>query len=45
MTGLTGTPMPSYADALEPEQAWDLVYYVLSLSKDGRRAAASPGER
>ena len=31
MTGLTGTPMPSYADALEPDQAWDLVHYVLSL--------------
>jgi mono/diheme cytochrome c family protein len=30
MTGLSGTPMPSYGDALEPEQAWDLVYYVLS---------------
>lgn len=25
MTGLAGTPMPSYADALEPDQAWDLV--------------------
>lgn len=32
MTGLAGTPMPSYADSLEPDQAWDLVYYVLSLS-------------
>lgn len=31
MTGLAGTPMPSYGDALEPDQAWDLVYYVLSL--------------
>lgn len=31
-TGLTGTPMPSYADALEPEQMWDLVSYVLSLA-------------
>ena len=31
MTGLAGTPMPSYADSLEPEQVWDLVYYVLSL--------------
>jgi mono/diheme cytochrome c family protein len=38
MTGLSGTPMPSYGDALEPEQAWDLVYYVLSLSSDGRPA-------
>src|SRR2546425_9402581 len=39
MTGLAGTPMPSYADSLEPEQAWDLVFYVLSLSRDDRRAA------
>jgi mono/diheme cytochrome c family protein len=39
MTGLQGTPMPSYADALEPDQAWDLVFYVLSLSGNGRRAA------
>lgn len=39
MTGLLGTPMPSYSDSLEREQAWDLVFYVLSLSRDGRRAA------
>ena len=39
VTGLTGTPMPSYGDSLEPDQAWDLVFYVLSLSKDGPRAA------
>jgi mono/diheme cytochrome c family protein len=41
MTGLAGTPMPSYGDSLEPEQAWDLVYYVLSLSGDRRRAAGA----
>ena len=39
VTGLAGTPMTSYADSLEPEQAWDLVFYVLSLSKGGPRAA------
>ncbi len=39
MTGLSGTPMPSYGDSLEPDQAWDLVYYVLSLSRDGGQAA------
>jgi mono/diheme cytochrome c family protein len=43
MTGLLGTPMPSYADSLEPEQAWDVVFYVLSLSKDGQHAMASDG--
>ncbi len=40
MTGLAGTPMPSYADSLEPDQAWDLVFYVLSLSRGGRTAQA-----
>jgi mono/diheme cytochrome c family protein len=40
VTGLAGTPMPSYADSLDPEQAWDLVYYVLSLSgRDGAGVA------
>jgi cytochrome c oxidase cbb3-type subunit 2 len=39
VTGLAGTPMPSYEGALEPDQTWDLVFYVLSLSKDGLRAA------
>ncbi|HSD33240.1 MAG TPA: c-type cytochrome [Gemmatimonadales bacterium] len=34
MTGLAGTPMPSYGDSLEPDQAWDIVYYTLSLSKE-----------
>ena len=32
VTGFAGTPMPSYADSLEPDQTWDLVFYVLSLS-------------
>jgi cytochrome c oxidase cbb3-type subunit 2 len=45
MTGLLGTPMPSYADALEPDQAWDLVFYVLSLSEEGRLATAPAQER
>jgi mono/diheme cytochrome c family protein len=40
VTGLAGTPMPSYADALEPEQAWDLVFYTLSLSRGGRAPEA-----
>lgn len=40
VTGLAGTPMPSYGDSLEPDQAWDLAYYVLSLSRGGRTAEA-----
>jgi len=39
VTGLAGTPMPSYADALGPDQVWDLVFYVLSLSNNDRRTA------
>jgi cytochrome c oxidase cbb3-type subunit 2 len=39
MTGLTGTPMPSYGDSLEPDQAWDIAYYVLSLSNNRRRTS------
>jgi mono/diheme cytochrome c family protein len=31
MTGLDGTPMPSFADYLTPEQAWDLVHYLRTL--------------
>jgi mono/diheme cytochrome c family protein len=31
MTGLDGTPMPSFADNLKPEEAWDLVFYLRAL--------------
>ena len=31
-TGLNGTPMPSFMDALSAEQRWDLANYVHSLS-------------
>jgi mono/diheme cytochrome c family protein len=31
MTGLNGTPMPSYAASLSAADAWDLVHYVRSL--------------
>jgi cytochrome c oxidase cbb3-type subunit 2 len=31
-TGLSGTPMPSYADTLSAEDRWALSYFVLSLS-------------
>jgi cytochrome c oxidase cbb3-type subunit I/II len=31
-TGLSGTPMPSYRDALPAADRWALSYYVLSLS-------------
>ncbi len=31
MTGLDGTPMPSFADTLKPDQAWDLVHFIEAL--------------
>jgi len=31
MTGLDGTPMPSFADVIRPEEAWDLVHYLRTL--------------
>jgi mono/diheme cytochrome c family protein len=32
MTGLAGTPMPTFADSLSPADAWDLVHFIQSLS-------------
>jgi cytochrome c oxidase cbb3-type subunit 2 len=31
-TGLDGTPMPSFADAMTEDERWAISYYVLSLS-------------
>jgi mono/diheme cytochrome c family protein len=31
LTGLDGTPMPSFADVMKPEEAWDLVHYLRTL--------------
>lgn len=32
MTGLDGTPMPSYVDDLTSDEGWSLVHYIQSLS-------------
>ncbi len=32
ITGLNGTPMPSYTDSISNDEAWDLVHYIQSLS-------------
>ena len=32
ITGLNGTPMPSFADSISETEAWDLVHYIQSLS-------------
>jgi hypothetical protein len=31
MTGLDGTPMPSYLETVTPDQAWDLVHFLRTL--------------
>jgi mono/diheme cytochrome c family protein len=31
-TGLNGTPMPSFVDALQPEQRWAITDFIVSLS-------------
>jgi mono/diheme cytochrome c family protein len=30
-TGIDGTPMPSFSDALKPDQIWDIVHYIHTL--------------
>jgi len=36
MTGLNGTPMPSFADDLKPDDAWALVHYLRTLQEGSR---------
>ncbi|HEY2118968.1 MAG TPA: cytochrome c [Candidatus Acidoferrum sp.] len=36
MTGLDGTPMPSFADVIKPEEAWDLVHYLRTLQVNNK---------
>ena len=36
MTGIDGTPMPSYAEAVKADEVWDLAYYVHSLQVEPR---------
>ena len=38
-TGLNGTPMPSYADVLTPEERWSLSFYILSIATRERPRA------
>jgi cytochrome c oxidase cbb3-type subunit 2 len=40
MTGLDGTPMPSFADNIKPEEAWDLVFYLKSLEREPSKERA-----
>ena len=40
MTGLDGTPMPSFADNVKPEEAWELVFYLRSLQPQNSKEKA-----
>jgi mono/diheme cytochrome c family protein len=40
MTGLDGSPMPSFADQLKPAEAWDLVHFLRTLQPIETREAA-----
>ncbi len=40
MTGLDGTPMPSFADNIKPDEAWDLVFYLRTLMSEPSKAKA-----
>jgi mono/diheme cytochrome c family protein len=49
MTGLDGTPMPSFADNIQPNDAWDLVHFLRTLqvrrrSKENDKVKAAGGK-
>jgi mono/diheme cytochrome c family protein len=52
MTGLDGTPMASFSDDLDANQAWDLIHYVRTLQRNYHprvlrkwKVAAKPSEK
>jgi cytochrome c oxidase cbb3-type subunit 2 len=44
MTGLDGSPMPSFADALKGDQAWDIVHYIHTLRATKGRVSQAQAE-
>ena len=38
-TGLDGTPMPSFTEAMKPDQMWDVVHYIASLRASSKKSA------
>lgn len=44
MTGLDGTPMPSFSDAMKPEDAWDVVHYIEMLQASARKGVLVKAE-
>ena len=45
MTGLDGTPMPSFADNVKPDEAWDLVFYLRTLQPATRENSKERANR
>lgn len=47
MTGVDGTPMPSFADVIQPNDAWDLVHYLrtLQLHRHSKENEVSKGQK
>jgi len=43
MTGLDGTPMPSFIDDMKPDQAWDLVHFLRTLQVNPEKQASLRG--
>jgi mono/diheme cytochrome c family protein len=41
ITGVDGTPMPSFADVIQPNDAWDLVHFLrtLQINREGPERA------
>ena len=37
MTGIDGTPMPSFRDNMQPNEVWDLVHYLRTLQRHAPR--------
>ena len=40
MTGLDGSPMPSFADVIKPEEAWNLVHFLRTLQPQASSESA-----
>ena len=40
VTGLDGTPMPSFVSAMTADQRWDVVHYIRTLSAPKAREQA-----
>jgi len=42
-TGLDGTPMPSFTDAMKPDQIWDIVHYIAALRSAAKGSTVARG--